>query len=252
MKNKLLSLVFFSLTTSMVHAGFISEDFNTGLPAGATLYGNASVTGNEVALTPASQSQHGALSFTDQDSGAAIDSWSAAFDFRMDLGGGVNGADGISLSFSRLGNVGFSGLAHGVAEEGSNTGIAIGFDTWNNGGIDNNSGNHLSLRYDGALLALIDIPAFQLNDAIMRNAIISMTNGLLDVSINGQSFINHTIVGWSAYAGQFTFAGRTGAATNRQIIDNFTGSTTSQVPAPNPLLLIGLGMLALSVTRKKK
>jgi len=255
MKNKLLSLILFSFTSSAIHAGLISEDFNAGLPSGATLYGNASIVNNEAVLTPDANSQHGALSFTDQDSGAAINNWSAAFDFRLDQGNGTGGADGISLSYSRLGNVGLSGLSHGVGEEGTNTGIAVGFDTWNNGGIDNNSGNHLSLRYGGALLALTNIPTstFFLNDGVTRNTMVTMSNGLLDVSINGTSFINHNIVGWSAYAGQFNFAGRTGGARNRQAIDNFIGTTTTnQVPEPNPLLLMSLGLFAFAYSRKKK
>jgi hypothetical protein len=225
-------------------AGLIIEDFNGALPADATLHGTASLTGGEIQLTPSLLSQLGGLSFLDQDSGAAIDSWSALFDFRIDQNGN-GGADGISLSFSRLGDVG------AVGEEGLSSGIAIGFDTWNNGEV---SDNHVSLRYDGALLVEVDVTSsFLLQDGVLRNALITMNNGLLELSIAGTPLISHNIAGWSAYSGQFNFGGRTGGARSRQVIDNFEGHTTAAaVPEPATLALFGIGLAGLGFARKKK
>jgi len=250
--EKYLFKLFLVLPLSLVilhsaSAGLINEDFNGGLPADATLYGSASLTAGEVQLTPPTFSQLGGLSFLDQDSGAAIGSWSAQFDFRIDQNSSA-GADGISLSFSRLGDVG------AVGEEGLSSGIAIGFDTWNNGEV---SDNHVSLRFDGALLVELDVTSFfLLQDGVLRSALITMNNGLLDLSIGGTGLFSHDIAGWSAYAGQFNFGGRTGGHFSRQVIDNFSASTTAgvsaAVPEPATLALFGLGLAGMGFARKKR
>jgi hypothetical protein len=124
----LLYVLSISLLAATAHAGMISADFNSGLPAGASLHGNAVIIGGEAQLTASLNSQLGGLSFADQDAGAAVGAWSAEFSFRMDQNAGAgNGADGISLGFSRLGAVG------AVGEEGLSSGIAVGFDTYDNG-----------------------------------------------------------------------------------------------------------------------
>ena len=236
-----LSLI---ICTSPVSAGLINEDFNSGLPATATLFGAASIVSNEVQLTPSSNGQLGGLSFSDQDSGAAITAWSAAFDFRIDQNS-ARPADGISLSFSRLGDVG------AVGEEGRLTGIAVGFDTFSNAEV---SSNHLSLRYDGILLEEIDISSVIFSDGTLFGAEITLNNGLIEVLIDGSSLLSHNITGWSAYAGQYNFGARTGGFNSRQIIDNFVGSTTAEatVPAPATLALFGLGLAGLGWSKRKK
>jgi len=227
--------------TSSAMAGLISEDFNSGLPAGVSFYGPSSVVNQEAQLTPSSNSLLGGMSFTDQDNGRLIEAWDANFDFRIDQNGN-GGADGISLTFSRLGDVG------PVGEEGLLSGLAIGFDTWSNAEI---SGNHISLRYDGVLLVEQNISTTVLENGDVHSASISMIDGLVNVSLDGASLFTHDVVSWTAYSGQFNFGARTGGARSRQVVDNFIASTVA-VSEPSMLAVFGLALFSLARRKKVK
>ncbi len=221
--------------TSSAIAGLISEDFNSGAPAGVSFYGPSSVINQEAQLTPSSNSLLGGMSFTDQDNGQLIEAWDANFDFRIDQNGN-GGADGISLTFSRLGDVGAAG------EEGLFSGLAIGFDTWSNGEV---SGNHISLRYDGVSLVEQNISTTILENGEVHSTSISMIDGLVSVSLDGTSLFTHDVANWAAYSGQFNFGARTGGARSRQVVDNFIGSTVA-VPEPSMLAIFGLALFGLA------
>jgi hypothetical protein len=232
-------------------AGVIDEDFNAGLPAGATLHGSASATGTAIQLTPFAFSQLGGLSFTDQDAGFGVLNFVAEFDFQMT--GGSGGADGISLSFSRLGVVGAAG------EEGIGSGLALGLDTWNNGAGDDFSSNHASLRFDGFLVAVNSALPLDLNDGGIHHARMEFDMGLVDVYLDPdgatpetQIFFGEALPGWTPYAGQFNFGARTGGARNAHIIDDFLAITTSEIPEPTTLSLCALGLLGVVRRRVRR
>ena len=203
-----------------------------------------------IQLTPATGNQLGGLSFDDPTGGQAVDEWGAWFDFRIVPGNDGDGADGISLSFSRLGDVG------ATDEEGSGTGLGIGFDTHPNGGEI--SGNHLNVRFDGSLLQEIDLTQFGLilEDGMVHHAELNLQNGLLDVLIDGQTILDDFFVdGWQPYAGQFVLGARTGGKVQYSFIDNFDGfvdtAESSPVPEPNSALLLMVGAVGLFARRRK-
>ncbi|PKG82731.1 hypothetical protein CXF85_12425 [Colwellia sp. 75C3] len=235
LRTLLIALPLTALLSNTAFAGLISEDFNSGSVNGATLYGPSVVVNNELQLTSSNPSLLGGMSFSDQDNGQLIKSWGADFDFRID-GNSNGGADGISLTYSRLGEVGVA------SEEGLFSGLAIGFDTWNN---DETSGNHISLRYDGVLLVEQHISAPSLQDGVVHNTAITMDEGLVSVSLDGTSIFTHQVANWSAYSGQFNFGARTGWAMSRQVVDNFNANTVA-VPEPSMLALFGLALFGLA------
>ncbi len=239
--NILIALPLSIAFTSSAIAGLISEDFNLGAPAGVSFYGPSAVVNQEALLTPSINSQLGGMSFTDQDNGKLIEAWEANFDFRIDQNGG-GGADGISLTFSRLGDVG------PVGEEGLLSGLAIGFDTWSNGEV---SGNHISLRYDGVSLVEQHISSTVLENGDVHSTSISMVDGLVSVSLDGASIFTHDVVSWAAYSGQFNFGARTGGARSRQVVDNFIGSTVA-VPEPSVFALFALAFCGLALRKTVK
>ncbi len=210
-----LAMVILSVTSM---AGSISTDFNA-LPSGAALYGNAYLSGGMAYLTSNGGSQLGGLSFAELDPGLAVSSFNAEFDLQL---GGGSGADGLSFSFTTLGNVG------AVGEWGTTSGIAIEFDTYNNSEVND---NHMTLYYNGSARVTNGSLPVNLNNNAVHHARVAMNNGTINVYLTpsggSESHIfSHTISGWSAYRGQFLFGGRTGGATDYHRVDNFVASTT--------------------------
>src|SRR5437870_8261075 len=84
--------------------GSFTNDFNNGLPAGTSLYGDAIVDSaggindsGVLKLTVAENNKEGSFILDDLDGGAAITGFTATF--KAWIGGG-NGADGMSFCFA--------------------------------------------------------------------------------------------------------------------------------------------------------
>ncbi len=121
-------------------AGFVT-DFNSGLPANSSIYGNAlldSVGGvndsGVLKLTQAQNGQAAALYIPDFAGGVAVTNLRVSF--KLLIGGGnccapERMADGMSLSFA-------NDVAAGTIpnEEGAGTGLIVSFDSWDNAGTD--------------------------------------------------------------------------------------------------------------------
>src|SRR6185295_12483585 len=116
------------LTTRASLAGSFSADFNAGLPAGSTIFGNTTVsTGGGftnsgcLQLTTAIGSQTAGFVVTnDLDGGQPVVSFTAKF--KALIGGGT-GADGFSVNFAPDVPLGV------IGEEGAGTGLTVSFDT---------------------------------------------------------------------------------------------------------------------------
>jgi hypothetical protein len=205
----------------------------SALPVGASLFGNAAVTGGECILTPAQSGTQGYILFP---ATSTPNAFTASFDLRIADG---NGADGMSFNY-------------GVVAPGGNyengiisSGLAIGFIEF--------AGSRVVINYNGAQLTSA---GFSLINTSYRTCNISINgNGQLTLSIGGTPvFTNYQLP--AAYntanksAWRYAFAARCGGLNNKHSIDNvniadnsplqysingtnWQTSTTFSVPAGN-------------------
>lgn len=107
-----------------------SNDFNTTALYGGELFGpNASITGNKLQLTPNTGSASGGFMVYNPN---AINARTMSVDFDLTVGGSAsstNGADGLSWSFGPD-VIGLPSTNPTNAEQGSGTGLKIGFDAY--------------------------------------------------------------------------------------------------------------------------
>ncbi|MCX8108077.1 MAG: hypothetical protein N3G20_04665, partial [Verrucomicrobiae bacterium] len=138
MKNRpiftLMCLGLLGVSQSLL-AGTFSTDFNSGIPAGISLYGSAlgydhstGGVGNSgvLKLTTASRSQQSSAIIEDFDYGQIIGGFEVTFDLYIGSG---NGADGMSFFFGD-----FANGSYGEEGPGTINGLTICFDVYNNGG----------------------------------------------------------------------------------------------------------------------
>src|SRR5882724_48462 len=125
-------------------------------------------------VTAAANGQAGLLVFKDLEVGLVVKAFK--FECELRIGGGANRpADGFSINYASADDPAttaggqFNGAdtepaPSGLAEEGTQTGLAIGFDTWQSStikGVQDVVG--LSVRVDGAVLAQFPVPLRQGN-----------------------------------------------------------------------------------------
>lgn len=161
-----------ALTPVASRAGETLIDFNTDPTGLYTLYGQSEwrpsggktggATDGYFSVTDALNGQSGVLVF-DEFEPEVVKSFTMEADLR--IGGGTDSpADGFSINFARLNDpvvetgTGFAaspGNEGNLPEEGTTTGLAIGFDSWNSGSGDIIG---LSIRVDNVLLSQIPMP----------------------------------------------------------------------------------------------
>jgi hypothetical protein len=267
-------------------------DFNTD-PTNSgqlTVYGDsiwvpsggvgASTNANDgyLQVTAAANGQRGAIVFSDFDGGQVV----AAFTFDMDvrIGNGTQPpADGFSINYVRANdpvlaaanpatgdNVWATGpnCEANLPEEGSQTGIGIGFDAWNSGGTapfcneaDQSIGPDIigvSVRVDGILVTQFATPTLNgaCNDPTSLQTgprdgtgdpsilcwahvrVVLDTNGVLNVFWKGVNILNNYQTTYFPSAGRLAFAGRTGNSNENHDVDNITITTI-----PASIALVG-------------
>ncbi|WP_371195844.1 hypothetical protein [Glaciecola sp. SC05] len=248
-KNALASLLV--IASASATSGVISNDFSDA--TGVTTVGSAAIVGGVGRLTTASGFQNGSIIFDATDGGIPITGFSGSFDFSLTNANG-GGADGISFGLFDSA-VGLSYVGN-IEEEGSTTGFALGFDTWNNGAFDT-SANEISLRNNGVLIQRLSITdsMFQFDQGSSYTVDLSFVGGLLDLSVTTGSttlnvFNQLAVTGWQALDGQFYFGGRTGGANNLQVIDNVFLETQT-VSTPSIAILMMFGAMAVFARRFK-
>ena len=196
--------------------------------------------GGYLSLTDAVNSANASIIFPDLTGGNAI----AGFTFGVDarIGGGTDRpADGMSINLVRpedpllAADSRGAGYADGVPEEGSTTGIGIGFDAWDSG---NGDVVGFSVRVEGELVeqiaagtlngALEDVTSLQTgpNDDGINNLgwarfeVALSPTGELSVGWKGSEVISGLQTGWVPSAGQLVFGARTGGANQAHHFDN--------------------------------
>jgi uncharacterized repeat protein (TIGR03806 family) len=282
--------VFFNLNTNPAASGQL------------TLYGNASWISTNGAgaatnasdgfleITPSAGGQRGAIVFADFESGGSIRAYT--FDADLRIGNGTaNPADGFSINYVRANDpvlsAGNPATDAGVwatgpnceanlPEEGTQTGISVGFDSWNSGGtapycaeVDQSVGPDIigvSVRLDGLLALQVPLPTLNgacndptsiqtgptdgsgtPNGLCWAHVNVSLdTNGLLNVSWKNTLIVSNYQTSYSPTPGQLVFAGRTGGSYEFHHVDNIA-ITTLAAPV-QPVGVTNLPATSISTT----
>lgn len=239
-------------------------------PAGS---GTTDVNGRKVLRLTNTTSQGGSAFSTNTVALNNDASFSTAFVFNISNPVGISdgdgqGADGIVFVVqTQANNVG--GIGGGIGYAGINNSVGIEFDTWNNGSIDGNNGNHVGVNLNGSL-----------SSSPIGNVATRMNNGndwygwvdyngltdLLEVRIAqnnirpGAAFLSHTVdlaatlgspnafVGFTSGTGS---AGGSHDIVSWQFNSDFNPISQIGVPAPGALALIGFGLIGLGAVRRK-
>lgn len=237
----MLALAVAGAGVSATQAGVTTVNFNTD-PSATGLYrelgngaaewrpnGGASGAAGDgyLAITDARGGQQSCLVFRDLENGLVV----KAFKFEADLrigGGTAQPADGFSLNYVRGGDelltnadngvdpsyVNFAGTDNeaSLPEEGSRTGLGIGFDTWQSAAIQGVADVvGISIRVDGRLITQLPVPlrpgnvfpGGTYNEAPFRNLPASspdyassmQTGALSDEDLNGDGEVNGSDAG---------------------------------------------------------
>jgi hypothetical protein len=272
-----------------VYAATASFNFNSNPSANGslTLYGNANwqATGGSgaatnssdgfIEVTPSAGGMRGAVVFADFDNGAIIKAFT--FDADVRIGNGTTPpADGFSISYARsndpvLNDVAAAGnpaIDNGIwatgpnceanlPEEGTQTGISIGFDAWNSGGTapycneaDQTIGPDVigvDVRIDGNLVLQFPTPTLNglcsdptsIQTGPTDNTgtpnglcwahlkVVLDTNDMLSVYWKGTLILSNYQTSYQPSPGRLVFAGRTGGAWEFQHVDNIAISTVA-------------------------
>ena len=249
-KIRLFAAAFAALVPlATAQAGSFFADFNSGAPAGMTLYGASAIvqpsggyTNSGYLQLTTTSSGNGTAILGDLDSGTPVVSFTAQFKVLIGNAGGYT-ADGMSFNFA-------PDLPAGptISEEGAGTGYTVEFDTFNNGAPDtapsidvkvggangdhgSYTGNELAATPDQGLTpdTFVDC-VIQLNP---NNTLTVCYDGVYIYSNLDLSSTGYTPVGGS----QFGFGARIGSLTENCFLDNLSLVTyTNGTPYVNSFL----------------
>ena len=217
-------------------------------------------------ITDAAAYQRGIIILPDFDLGLAVRAFKFSCDVRIGAGSS-SPADGFSICFARADDPlrinkygsGWAANPCGEAdlpEEGTRTGLAVCFDTWDSGCGDVIG---LTIRVDNMIATNISLPFLNLapsnsnfasslqtgpNNAGLAGltwqplSVEYTTNGLLNVAYKGVTLLTNFMTPFSPTVGRLILGGRTGAYYQNQHIDNLRIET---IPATTPVVGSVLG-----------
>lgn len=109
-------------------------------------------------VTPATSGQSGSVFSTSPITFAANYSFSTRFTFNFNNPGN-GGADGLVFVIQPFSNT-TGGAGGGIGYQGIGNSLGVEFDNWDNGGVDNNSSNHVGIDLNGNIgsVSLIQSP----------------------------------------------------------------------------------------------
>jgi hypothetical protein len=262
LKSLVLSSFAFVAATQASSINF--NDFSS--VSGLTMNGNAGQSGNVLRLTSAGGYQSGSAFSTTTLALNNLNSFSTRFQFQITNSGGISdengtGADGLVFVVQTVSN-NVGGAGGGIGYQGINPSVGIEFDSWNNGGWDDNNGNHVGIDLNGNIDSVVQtgvLPKF--NDGNIWTAWVDYNGSTnqLEVRVNqtglrpGAATLAYnvnlsTVLGTpNAYVG---FTSGTGAAWGNHDILNWNFESNyapiGSVPEGSstlPLLMLGLAGL---------
>ena len=239
---------------------------------------NASQSGDVLRLTSADYWQRGSAFSTSSISLDSDASFSSAFQFQITGSGGSSdndgyGADGIVFTVQTASNTA-GGAGNGIGYLGLDNSVGIEFDTWNNGGYDENNGNHVGIDINGNINSVDQIGVdTRMNNGDIWSAWVDY-NGVSDIlevrlaqgaeaarpldALLSYGVDLSTILGTTnAYVG---FTSATGAAYGNHDVLAWEFNSTyapidqigNNIPEPATIALLSLGLPGLIFSRRRK
>lgn len=215
--------------TSTPEASFCA-DFNSGVPAGVTLFGQAAVNGGYLKLTTTAQGEYGILYIHDFNGGAPVSAFQATF--KAALFGATFVGDGFSFNLVPAATVLPNPGLGQPAEEGLAEGLAINFDTYDNGLFEAPA---IEVKWLGQVIQAASFQPSQspigITDPVLaaRDVVINLeSDGTLDVSYGGVQVLSNVQTPYRASvigAPKWVLGARTGLATDNHWIDDLCIST---------------------------
>ncbi len=227
-------------------AGSVSYNFDTDPTGILSFYGNAAyvstdgnpATGGYLSLTDAINSQRSFIVFDDFDNGLVVKAFSFSMDVRIG-GGDSTPADGFSVNYVRANDPvlvdpssmnGWASNPGGEAnlpEEGSTTGLGIGFDAYDSGSGDVIG---ISVRLDNALIATYPLP----NQNTTCEDPNSLQTGPLDPNNTGSP----GLLCWQPFSVDLSETGKLVIKWKGHEITPAGGLQTTFIPSPGRLVLV--------------
>ena len=216
---------------SMELRAFFANNFQSGVPSGMRLFGQAKVEAGYLKLQPLASDSYGVTYIDDFNGGQQVFSFQAAFKASLFgatcCGAGQLPADGFSFNLVPAATVRPNPGYNEPAEEGLAEGLAINFDTWDNGGGE---GPAIEVKWLGAVVARTPFQSSQsplgLTDpvAASKEVFINLdSDGTIDVSYGGTLVIDNVqtpyrpgVIG----APKWVFGSRSGLANDQTWIDD--------------------------------
>jgi hypothetical protein len=207
-------------------------DFETGVPANSTLFGNAHLVSSvgvtnsaALALTDAAGNQNGAWIVNDLVPGRSVGGFVANFKIRLG-DNSVPPADGMALSVA-------DDLPNGTAsEEGAGTGFSLCLDNFDNGNLEAPA---FDIKWRGAIIAHVPINAVQ-SPNWLPVTLIMRADGTMDLFLTNTPILLNLQTPWTPILGaRFGFYARTGGLLATHWLDevSLTVFTPETSLAPN-------------------
>jgi hypothetical protein len=219
-----------------VCSSLIRASFNSGLPGGAVIYGNATletsggaVNSGVLRLNPALGNQAGSIVFNELSPGTPAAGFTASFKLRISEGS-AEPADGFSFNFA--GDLPDAAATAAAAENGGGSGFSFCVDNYRfapypGGGNASTSG--MKIRYNNVDIAGVQIPTWNTASYIPVSITLA-PNGAVTVMVDGTNVVPNLVIPYVPATGRFGLYARTGGQLQAHYVDDLNISVVNRTP----------------------